>query len=96
MNTQGRKSRIRVLLICSMSLFMVGVDITAVNVALPSIGEEMGCRLRDAPMGGVRHQPVYLEKTENVSGQPADEVRLGVGSGVDGRRHSLTGAVGGR
>jgi EmrB/QacA subfamily drug resistance transporter len=36
-----RRRRIAVLLICSMSLFMVGLDITAVNVALPSIGEQM-------------------------------------------------------
>jgi EmrB/QacA subfamily drug resistance transporter len=41
----SRTSRIGVLLICSMSLFMVGLDITAVNVALPSIGEQMGASL---------------------------------------------------
>ena len=41
----SRKHRIRVLLICSMSLFMVGLDITAVNVALPSIGEQMHASL---------------------------------------------------
>lgn len=41
----SRKRRIRVLLICSMSLFMVGLDITAVNVALPSIGEQMDASL---------------------------------------------------
>ncbi len=41
----GRKRRIGVLLICSMSLFMVGLDITAVNVALPSIGEQMDASL---------------------------------------------------
>jgi EmrB/QacA subfamily drug resistance transporter len=34
-----------VLLICSMSLFMVGLDITAVNVALPSIGKQMDASL---------------------------------------------------
>ena len=33
--------RIGILLICSMSLFLVGLDITAVNVALPAIGEEL-------------------------------------------------------
>jgi len=41
----SRKRRIRVLLICSMSLFIVGLDITAVNVALPSIGEQMDATL---------------------------------------------------
>ncbi|HMJ36572.1 MAG TPA: MFS transporter [Baekduia sp.] len=41
----SRKSRINVLRICSMTLFMVGLDITAVNVALPSIGEQMDASL---------------------------------------------------
>jgi len=41
----SRKRRIAVLLICSMSLFMVGLDITAVNVALPSIGKQMDASL---------------------------------------------------
>jgi EmrB/QacA subfamily drug resistance transporter len=33
--------RIRILLICCMSLFVVGLDVTVVNVALPSIGREL-------------------------------------------------------
>jgi EmrB/QacA subfamily drug resistance transporter len=37
----GRKRKIVVLLICSMSLLIVGLDVTAVNVALPSIGREL-------------------------------------------------------
>ena len=41
----SRKHRISVLLVCSMSLFMVGLDITAVNVALPSVGEELHASL---------------------------------------------------
>jgi EmrB/QacA subfamily drug resistance transporter len=41
----SRKRRIAVLLICSMSLFMVGLDITAVNVALPSVGKQMDASL---------------------------------------------------
>jgi EmrB/QacA subfamily drug resistance transporter len=41
----SRNRRVRVLLICSMTLFMVGLDITAVNVALPSIGDQMHARL---------------------------------------------------
>jgi EmrB/QacA subfamily drug resistance transporter len=34
-------SRVRILLICCMSLFIVGLDVTVVNVALPSIGREL-------------------------------------------------------
>jgi EmrB/QacA subfamily drug resistance transporter len=37
----GRRRRIGILLICCMSLFIVGIDITGVNVALPSIGREL-------------------------------------------------------
>jgi EmrB/QacA subfamily drug resistance transporter len=37
-----RRGRIGILLICSLSLFIVGLDITVVNVALPSIGRELG------------------------------------------------------
>ena len=36
-----RNRRIGVLLICSLSLFIVGLDVTVVNVALPTIGEEL-------------------------------------------------------
>jgi EmrB/QacA subfamily drug resistance transporter len=36
-----RDPRVRVLLICCMSLFIVGLDVTVVNVALPSIGREL-------------------------------------------------------
>jgi EmrB/QacA subfamily drug resistance transporter len=39
MNSQSSR---RILLICCMSLFIVGLDITVVNVALPSMGEELG------------------------------------------------------
>ncbi len=37
----SRRRAIGVLLICCMSLFIVGLDITVVNVALPSIGREL-------------------------------------------------------
>jgi EmrB/QacA subfamily drug resistance transporter len=37
----GRRRRIGILLICSMSLLMVGLDVTIVNVALPSIGHDL-------------------------------------------------------
>jgi EmrB/QacA subfamily drug resistance transporter len=38
----SRKRRIGVLLICCISLFIVGLDITVVNVALPTLGDELG------------------------------------------------------
>ena len=41
----SRNQRIGVLLICSMSLLIVGLDITAVNVALPSIGDQLHAEL---------------------------------------------------
>jgi EmrB/QacA subfamily drug resistance transporter len=37
----SRNRRVGVLLVCCMSLFIVGLDITVVNVALPSIGREL-------------------------------------------------------
>ena len=37
----SRNRRIGVLLVCCMSLFIVGLDVTVVNVALPSIGREL-------------------------------------------------------
>jgi EmrB/QacA subfamily drug resistance transporter len=37
-----RRRRVGVLLICCMSLFIVGLDMTAVYVALPTIGRELG------------------------------------------------------
>lgn len=41
-NELSRNRRIGILLICCLSLFIVGVDVTAVNVALPSIASELG------------------------------------------------------
>ena len=41
----SRRRRIGVLLICSMSLLIVGLDVTIVNVALPKIGTEFHARL---------------------------------------------------
>jgi len=35
------KTEVRILLICCTSLFLVGLDITVVNVALPTIGREL-------------------------------------------------------
>ncbi len=51
MNKQAndRRERIRILLICCTSLFIVGLDITAVNVALPTIGRQL-----DAGVSGLQ------------------------------------------
>jgi EmrB/QacA subfamily drug resistance transporter len=38
----SRQRRVGILLICSMSLLIVGLDVTIVNVALPSIGQSFG------------------------------------------------------
>jgi EmrB/QacA subfamily drug resistance transporter len=35
-------TKVRILFVCSMSLFMVGLDVTVVNIALPSIGRDLG------------------------------------------------------
>lgn len=47
--TLSRRHRFGILLICSMSLFLVGLDITAVNVALPDIGRQL-----DADLAGLQ------------------------------------------
>ena len=36
------KASWRILLICCTSLFIVGLDVTVVNVALPTIGHDLG------------------------------------------------------
>jgi EmrB/QacA subfamily drug resistance transporter len=41
----SRRRRVGVLLICSMSLLIVGIDVTIVNVALPSIGQDFHASL---------------------------------------------------
>ncbi len=38
----SRERRIGIFLICCLSLFIVGLDVTVVNVALPSIGRDLG------------------------------------------------------
>jgi EmrB/QacA subfamily drug resistance transporter len=38
----SQAGRVRILLICCLSLFIVGLDVTVVNVALPSIGSDLG------------------------------------------------------
>jgi EmrB/QacA subfamily drug resistance transporter len=41
----SRQRRVGILLICSMSLLIVGLDVTIVNVALPSIGQDFHASL---------------------------------------------------
>ncbi len=38
----SHRERVRILLICCLSLFIVGLDITVVNIALPAIGADLG------------------------------------------------------
>jgi EmrB/QacA subfamily drug resistance transporter len=70
----GRNRRVGVLLICCLSLFIVGLDITAVNVALPSIGREL-----HAPISGLQWTvgayTVVMASLLMFSGSTAD--RLG-------------------
>jgi EmrB/QacA subfamily drug resistance transporter len=40
-----RRQRVGILAICSLSMLLVGLDITIVNVALPSIGKDLGTGL---------------------------------------------------
>jgi EmrB/QacA subfamily drug resistance transporter len=42
MEEQSPRRRTGILLICCLSLLIVGLDVTAVNVALPSIGRDLG------------------------------------------------------
>ncbi len=70
----SRRRRIAVLLICSMSLLIVGLDATIVNVALPSIGRDL-----HAPLSGLQWTvdayTLVLASLLMLSGSTAD--RLG-------------------
>ena len=70
----SRRRRIGILLICSMSLLIVGLDVTIVNVALPSIGREF-----HAPLSGLQwvvdSYTLVLASLLMLSGSTAD--RLG-------------------
>ena len=67
-------ARFRILAICCSSLFIVGLDVTVVNVALPSIGREL-----DAGISGLQWTvdayTVVLASLLMFSGSTAD--RLG-------------------
>jgi EmrB/QacA subfamily drug resistance transporter len=70
----SRRRRIGILLICSMSLLIVGLDVTIVNVALPSIRREF-----HAPLSGLQWTvdayTLVLASLLMLSGSTAD--RLG-------------------
>jgi EmrB/QacA subfamily drug resistance transporter len=66
--------RIAVLLICCSSLFIVGLDATVVNVALPSIGRDLGAGISDLQWT-VDAYTVVLASLLMLSGSTAD--RLG-------------------
>jgi EmrB/QacA subfamily drug resistance transporter len=70
----SRRRRIGVLLICSMSLLIVGLDVTIVNVALPSIGHDF-----HSPLSGLQWTvdaySLVLASLLMLSGSTAD--RLG-------------------
>jgi EmrB/QacA subfamily drug resistance transporter len=70
----SRRRRVGILLICSMSLLIVGLDVTIVNVALPSIGREF-----HAPLSGLQWTvdayTLVLASLLMLSGSTAD--RLG-------------------
>ena len=70
----SRRRRVGILLICSMSLLIVGLDVTIVNVALPSIGQDL-----HAPLSGLQWTvdayTLVLASLLMLSGSTAD--RLG-------------------
>jgi EmrB/QacA subfamily drug resistance transporter len=70
----SRRRRLGILMICSMSLLIVGLDVTIVNVALPSIGREF-----HAPLSGLQWTidayTLVLASLLMLSGSTAD--RLG-------------------
>jgi EmrB/QacA subfamily drug resistance transporter len=74
MHELSRRRRIGILMICSMSLLIVGLDVTIVNVALPSIGHSF-----HAPLSGLQWTvdayTLVLASLLMLSGSTAD--RLG-------------------
>src|SRR5215471_12352642 len=69
----GRSRRLLVLAICCMSLFIVGLDVTVVNVALPSIGHDL-----HASVSGLQwviaSYPLVTASLLILSGSTADRV----------------------
>ena len=62
------RRRMLVLAICCMSLFIVGLDVTIVNIALPSIKNDL-----HASVSGLQWT---LDAYTRRAGQPADAVRI--------------------
>ena len=73
MSGLSRRRRYLVLAICCLSLFIVGLDATIVNVALPSIGREL-----HAPVSGLQWTidayALVLASLLMLSGSTADRV----------------------
>jgi EmrB/QacA subfamily drug resistance transporter len=74
------RRRVGILLICSMSLLIVGLDITAVNVALPSIGDQLDAGLSWLQWS-VSAYTLVMASLLLFSGSMADRI---------GRRRTLT------
>ena len=69
----SRRRRICVLLICSMSLLIVGLDVTIVNVALPSIGRDFGASVSGLQWT-VDAYTLVLASLLMLSGSTADRI----------------------
>ena len=69
----SRRRRIGVLLICSMSLLIVGLDVTIVNVALPSIGRDFGASVSGLQWT-VDAYTLVLASLLMLSGSTADRI----------------------
>jgi hypothetical protein len=79
----SRRRRLLVLGICCMSLFIVGLDSTIVNVALPSIGRELHASVSGlqwtidayALVLGAPHRGPYRRPARSSRRHPAREKR---------------------
>jgi EmrB/QacA subfamily drug resistance transporter len=69
----SRRRRVSVLLICSMSLLIVGLDVTIVNVALPSIGRDFGASVSGLQWT-VDAYTLVLASLLMLSGSTADRI----------------------
>jgi EmrB/QacA subfamily drug resistance transporter len=69
----SRRRRIGVLLICSMSLLIVGLDVTIINVALPSIGHSFGASVSGLQWA-VDSYTLVLASLLMLSGSTADRI----------------------
>ena len=83
----SRGRRMLILAICCMSLLIVGLDVTIVNIALPSIQRDL-----HAPVSGLQWTidayTLVLASLLMLSGSTADRVRPGAGPSRPGWRCS--------